>query len=106
MPVGNLSFVVNLYREDGLYIFGTTTAMRGMPAFDMHANGWVEIEFPALKLVSGSYKWRVAVNDGRGLQIIAEAVPVCPFTVEDGFRAVGVVDIDHAWTVGASQEGG
>lgn len=100
---GDLIFVVNLYREDGTYIFGTTTAMRGLAPYAAQRQGSVRVVFPTLPLVSGSYKWRVAVNDGRGLHIIAEAVPVCPFMVEDDFQAVGLVDIAHEWHATARQ---
>lgn len=95
---GELSFVVNLYREDDVYIFGTTTRMTGLKAFTPKARQRVRVDFPALNLVSGRYKWRVAVNDGGGLQIFTEAVPVCAFEVNDDFRAVGLVDIPHQWS--------
>jgi len=91
-------FVVNLYREDGVYIFGTTTRMQGLPEYAPASTGRVKVHFPSLPLVSGKYKFRVAVNDGRGLSILAEAVPVCHFSVTDDFRAVGIVDLPHAWT--------
>ncbi|MCX8518004.1 MAG: ABC transporter ATP-binding protein [Rhodoferax sp.] len=94
----NLSFVVNIYREDGVYIFGTTTKMQGLPAFAPASQGRVRVHFPSLPLVSGKYKFRVAVNDGRGLNILAEAVPVCQVSVSDDFKAVGIVDIPHAWS--------
>lgn len=93
-----LSFVVNIYREDGVYIFGTTTKMRGLPEFEPAAQGRVLIHIPSLPLVSGKYKFRVAVNDARGLNILAEAVPVCHISVSDEFKAVGLVDIQHSWT--------
>jgi lipopolysaccharide transport system ATP-binding protein len=93
----NLSFVVNIYREDGSYIFGTTTNMQGLSAFRPAPFGRVRIHFPSLPLVSGKYKFRVAVNDGRGLSILAEAVPVCHVSVSDDFKAVGLVDIPHSW---------
>jgi lipopolysaccharide transport system ATP-binding protein len=93
-----LSFVVNIYREDGIYIFGTTTKMQALEAFDPASRGRVSVHFPSLPLVSGNYKFRVAVNDGRGLNILAEAMPVCNVSVSDDFRAVGIVDIPHSWT--------
>lgn len=93
-----LSFVVNLYRDDGVYVFGTTTKMRGIDAYPAAGRGRVTVRFDELPLVAGTYKWRVAVNDGPGLHIMAEAVPVCPFTVDDNFRAVGLVDIKHGWS--------
>ncbi len=93
-----LSFVINLYREDGIYIFGTTTKMQGVEAFSPEKRGRVRVHIPSLPLVSGKYKWRVAVNDERGMSIITEAIPVCPFIVSDQFRAVGIVDIQHVWS--------
>lgn len=94
-----LTFVFNLYRKDGVYICGTTTAMRGLDAFPLSKEGRVSIDFPALKLLSGIYNWRVAVNDQDGIQIINEAVPVCEFSVADNFSAVGIYDIEHSWSV-------
>lgn len=93
-----LSFVINLYREDGVYIFGTTTSMQGLQGFKPVQRGRVRVSFPSLPLVSGKYKFRVAVNDARGLSILAEAVPVCHVTVVDEFRAVGIIDLPHHWT--------
>jgi ABC-type polysaccharide/polyol phosphate transport system ATPase subunit len=90
-------FVVNLYREDGVYIFGTTTRMQGLPEYAPASSGRVKVHFPSLPLVSGKYKFRVAVNDGRGLSILAEAVPVCHVSVTDDFKAVGIVDLPHSW---------
>ena len=95
---GKISFVVNIYREDGVYIFGTTTNMRGLPEFEPATHGRVIVHIPSLPLVSGNYKFRVAVNDARGLNILAEAVPVCHISVSDDFKAVGLVDIDHSWS--------
>ncbi len=95
---GGLSFVVNIYREDDTYIFGTTTKMQGLPEFEPASRGRVVVHIPSLPLVSGKYKFRVAVNDGRGLNILAEAVPVCHVSVSDNFKAVGLVDIQHSWT--------
>lgn len=93
-----LSFVVNVYKDDGTYVFGTTTSMLGIPAFKAARRGRVRVCFPCMPLVSGKYKFRVAVNDERGLGILAEAVPVCQVSVEDSFRAVGIVDIRTEWS--------
>lgn len=92
-----ISFVINIYREDGVYIFGTTTKMQGLTSFKPEKKGSVSIHFPSLPLVSGKYKFRVAINDARGLNILAEAMPACYLTVVDDFKAVGLVDIPHTW---------
>ncbi len=97
--VKNLCFVFNLYRKDNVYICGTTTHMQKMNPFSAKFNGVVSVNFPSLKLLSGIYNWRVAVNDGDGIQIIDELLPVCEFSVRDSFEAVGIYDIEHKWSV-------
>lgn len=97
--IDGLTFVFNLYRKDGVYICGTTTSMRGLETYPVYKKCHIIIDFPSLKLLSGTYNWRVAVNDKDGIQIIDEAIPVCEFTVSDNFTAVGIYDIDHSWYV-------
>lgn len=93
-----LSFVFNLYRHDGLYICGTTTVMDGLGAHEAVPAGRFSATFPKLPLLSGSYNWRVAINDGRGFVVHAEAKDVCPFHVLDNFEAVGVVSLAREWS--------
>ena len=101
LPGDGLTFVVNLYRHDGLYVFGATSKMQGSATFPAGRQCRVKVTFPSLPLVNGTYHWRVAVNDADGMGIFAEAIPVCEIRVKDDFRAVGVVEIAHTW----SQEG-
>jgi ABC-type polysaccharide/polyol phosphate transport system ATPase subunit len=93
----DLSFVVNIYREDDVYVFGTTTQMQGLAPYAAGSAGQVTAHFTKLPLLSGKYKCRVAINDGRGMNILAEAVPVCHFSIRDDFQAVGIVDLEHEW---------
>jgi lipopolysaccharide transport system ATP-binding protein len=92
-----ISFVFNLYRHDDLYICGTTTLMDGIGPQRSGCRGVVSIYFPRLPLLSGRYKWRVAVNDDRGLIVYAEAKEVCPFEVIDDFKAIGIINLDRTW---------
>ncbi|WP_175966861.1 ABC transporter ATP-binding protein [Burkholderia sp. BCC0322] len=94
-----VSFVVNLYRHDSLYICGTTTIMDGLEPFATEDEGEVIVRFPDLQLLAGRYMWRVAINDERGLGILAEATPVCEFQVVDDFQAVGLVNVPRQWIV-------
>ena len=98
-PAGPISFVFNLYRHDDLYICGTTTLMDGIAPQPGFQSGRVKIRFPSLPLLSGRYKWRVAINDHGGFSVLAEAKDVCPFTVIDNFNAVGIVDLRREWSV-------
>ncbi len=94
----HISFVFNLYRHDDLYICGTTTLMDGYQAHAGVSSGQFSITFPNIPLLSGSYKWRVAINDGGGFVVHAEANNVCPFQILDDFEAVGVMSLPREWT--------
>jgi lipopolysaccharide transport system ATP-binding protein len=94
-----VSFVFNLYRHDGLYICGTTTLMDGLNPHKIGKNGQVTVVFPSIPLLSGKYKWRVAVNDHGGLCVLADAKDVCYFRVSDSFEAVGMVDLKRVWHI-------
>ena len=93
-----LSFVFNLYRHDGLYLCGTTTTMDGLEPYPSARGGTVSVEFPDFPLLSGKYKWRVAINDPGGLITYAEAKDAWPFRVEDNFRAVGMFNLARNWS--------
>jgi ABC-type polysaccharide/polyol phosphate transport system ATPase subunit len=98
-PPKKISFVVNLYRHDGLYICGTTTLMDGMAPHSSGCSGRVLVRFPDLPLLSGRYKWRVAINDHGGFAVLADAKEVCPFTVVDSFNAVGLINLKREWDI-------
>lgn len=103
-PREKISFVVNLYRHDELYLCGTTTLMEGMAPFDAEREGEVVVRFPQLALLAGRYMWRVAIADHRGMLIHAQARFVCPFRVVDDYRAAGLVDLPRHWQIGTPQE--
>jgi lipopolysaccharide transport system ATP-binding protein len=93
----HISFVFNLYRHDDLYICGSTTLMDGLAAVLGPSTGRVKIEFPDFPLLSGQYKWRVAINDHVGFVTHAEATGVCEFRVKDNFIAVGMFNLSRKW---------
>lgn len=102
---GGISFVFNLYRHDGLYICGSTTIMDGLQPYPSGQGGTVRVRFPDLPLLSGRYKWRVAINDHGGFSVLAEAKDVCQFTVVDNFDSVGLVNLQREWQVNIEQCG-
>lgn len=97
MIPAKLSFVFNLYRHDDFYICGSTTIMDGIAAYEAGRTGEVVIRFPALPLLGGLYKWRVAINDHGGFIVHAEAKDVCKFRVVDDFNAVGLLNLQREW---------
>lgn len=96
-PPEQISFVFNLYRHDGFYICGTTTLMDGFHPHPGMREGVVTVRFPNFPLLSGRYKWRVAINDHGGFAVLAEAKDVCMFSVADNFNAVGIIDLKREW---------
>ena len=97
VPPEKISFVFNLYRHDDLYLCGTTTLMDGIPPHQGVREGRIVIDFPDFPLLSGQYKWRVAINDHVGFVTYAEAKGVCSFRVRDDFRAVGMINLPRHW---------
>jgi hypothetical protein len=93
-----ISFVFNLYRQDDFYVCGATTLMEQIPPQPAKQEGVVSIRFPELPLTAGTYLWRVAVNDDRGMIVHSSAKYVCPFRVVDHFRSVGLIDLKRTWT--------
>ena len=99
-----VTFVVNLYRHDGLYICGTTTLMDAHPPFSAGPGGNVRVTFPAIRLLAGRYIWRVAINDERAFGVFAEANQVCGFDVVDQLEAVGLFNLERAWSISVDGE--
>jgi len=94
-----LTFVVNLYRHDDLYICGATSLMDNYKPFQAKSSGIVTVGFDDLCVLSGFYKWRVAINDETGLGIFSEAVPVCEMKVIDSTQSVGIIHMKREWEV-------
>jgi ABC-type polysaccharide/polyol phosphate transport system ATPase subunit len=99
-----ITFVINLYRHDGLYVCGTTTLMDNLKPFASGTKGSVNISFPNIRLLAGQYVWRVAINDERAFGVYAEANQVCGFEIVDHLEAVGMFNLERAWTVSIEAE--
>lgn len=91
-------FVFSLYRHDDLYICGNTTLMDGLSPFTPKNEGIVEVRFPKIGLLSGNYKFRVAIDDERGIGIFTEAFTKS-FEIEDNFEAVGLLNLERNWEI-------
>lgn len=94
-----ISFVINLFRHDDLYIFGTTSIMDGLAPFSPLPEGEVLVRMPNLRLLSGRYKWRIAINDDVGIGVYAQTNHVCEFKIVDGLEAMGLIDINREWLI-------
>ena len=99
-----VTFVLSIYRHDMLYICGTTTLMEKIPPFVPGNGGEVEIELPNLRLLAGSYVFRVAIDDDRAFGIYVEQFTK-PIAVVDNMEAVGLMHIERRWSVKAEGVG-
>ena len=93
-----ITFVMSLYRHDMLYICGTTTLMDKLPPFTPGKGGEVTVEFPNLRLLAGSYIFRVAIDDDRAFGIYTEQYTK-PIQVVDSMEAVGLMNVERSWSV-------
>lgn len=100
-----VTFAVNLYRHDGLYICGATSIMDKYPPFQTSPDGGgsVRILFSEIRLLAGRYNLRVAINDERGFAAYVEANRVCSFVVTDNLEAVGLFNLDRTWSISCDE---
>jgi ABC-type polysaccharide/polyol phosphate transport system ATPase subunit len=94
---GEISFVANLYGPEGVYVWGATTLMGGVPAHAAEQHGTIKLSIQDIPLLSGKYVLRLAINDDSGLCIFCEANPAAEFSVVDNFKSVGLIDLKHEW---------
>ena len=73
--------------------------MDGISPYTSSRSGIVTIKFPKVSLLSGKYKWRVAINDSGGFITLAEVKNVCEFWIQDNFKAIGMFNIARSWEV-------
>lgn len=102
--IARVAFVVNLYRHDGLYICGTTTLMDRHDPIAPGRGGVVRLTFPDLRLLSGNYIWRVAIDDEHGFGVYTAITQICPFSVTDRLEAVGLVNLPRHWQFDIRQD--
>jgi teichoic acid transport system ATP-binding protein len=91
--------VFNLYRErDKTYVCGTTTLMDGFEPIKVKpGKNSFKIRFDNFSPLSGKYRLRIAVNEKKGLGIIAEQNDAIMLIVKDKNQAEGVVNLDRKW---------
>ncbi len=91
--------VFNLYRDrDKTYVCGTTTLMDGFEPIKVNLGiNSFKIRFDNFSPLSGRYRLRIAINEKKGLGIIAEQNDAILLIVKDKHQAEGVVNLDRKW---------
>jgi ABC-type polysaccharide/polyol phosphate transport system ATPase subunit len=89
-------FGVALYREDGVWVYGTNTEIDHIPIDEVKGKGVVRFHFPSLPLIEGQYWLAVAVHSHDGTPY--DYWQHCwEFSVYSQVRDVGVCRLEHRW---------
>lgn len=89
-------FGIGIFRNDGVYCYGTNTRIDRIERFDIIEDGVLELEMPAIYLLPGKYLVDLAIECDRG-------VPVDYFKEASSFETYsqrgdsGIVRIDQVW---------
>ena len=87
-----------IHRSDHERIFGTGTHFLDHPThLSREAKDELILSIPRLPILSGDYLISVFVLDETGLHVYDQAEYICPFSVRNAGREVGVVYIPHEW---------
>lgn len=97
-PVAEAVFGIALLRSDGLWCYGTNSAIEAIPLPPLADEGSVEVFLERLDLLGGSYYLDVAVESKDGYPYDYHH-SLYPFTVKSELQEVGVFRIPHRWVI-------
>jgi lipopolysaccharide transport system ATP-binding protein len=93
--------VVGVARVDGTPVYGVSTEMDGVqPAAEDATTFRIEVEFPQLTLLPGSYIVKAHPLDSEGVRLFDTIER--PLTVRGSSRELGLVRLNHTWHNAAS----
>lgn len=95
-PVKDAVFGIGIFRNDGVYCYGTNTRIDRIDEFDIVEDGSIEIEMPSADLLPGKYLVDLAIECDRGVPVdyFKEA---CFFETYSKRGDSGITRIDQIW---------
>jgi lipopolysaccharide transport system ATP-binding protein len=97
-PVPDTVFGIALMRGDGLWCYGTNTAVEDIPLPPLGEEGNAEVLLERLDFVAGTYYLDVAVHALDGYPYDYHH-GLYSFTVKSDLQEVGVCRIPHSWAI-------
>jgi lipopolysaccharide transport system ATP-binding protein len=97
-PAEDAVFGIMVVREDGLWCYGSNTAIDEVPLPPLGERGSVEVLLERLDLVAGTYHLDVAVQARDGLSYDYHH-RLYAFTIKSEQQDIGVLRIPHCWTI-------
>lgn len=89
-------FGFGIYRNDGLWCYGTNTRIDHLPDFDISRDGNYKVELDEIMLIPGEYWVDITIEwgDGNPVDYYREALR---FEVVSNIQDVGVLRMPHKW---------
>jgi lipopolysaccharide transport system ATP-binding protein len=97
-PVPDTAFGIALMRSDGLWCYGTNTAVEELLLPPLGEEGDVEVLLERLDFVAGTYYFDVAVHALDGYPYDYHH-GLYSFAVKSDLQEIGVCRIPHSWTI-------
>jgi lipopolysaccharide transport system ATP-binding protein len=97
-PMPDTVFGIGLMRSDGLWCFGTNTAVDDIPLKLLSEEGTVEVFLERLDFVAGTYYLDVAVHALDGYPYDYHH-GIYSFSVKSYLQEIGVCRIPHSWAI-------
>jgi len=97
-PVPDTVFGIALMRADGLWCYGTNTAVEDIPLPPLGEEGNAEVLLERIDFVAGTYYLDVAVHALDGYPYDYHH-GLYSFTVKSDLQEIGVCRIPHSWTI-------
>ena len=91
------TFGIGIYKEDGLYCYGTNTDIELKKALPIEEQGFLEITIPRLQLLAGKYNVNVAVHSKDAVEIYDYIWNVIEFQVFNTKGDDGLYRMDSVW---------
>jgi len=97
-PLEKPVFGIALFRNDGVHLYGTNTAIDGIPVPALTRDGRIRVQYRNIPLLAGSYRFSIGV-----FQHPDRSTPLDFHDRLHGFRVIsgseeeGLVRLDHEW---------
>lgn len=91
------NFGIGIYRDDGLYCYGTNADIEFDRLIQLNKEGIIRIELPNVCLLNGKYVLNVAIHSKDSLEIYDDIRNIISFQIFSRHRDDGVCRLETLW---------
>lgn len=96
-------FGIAVYRMDRTHCYGTNTRIDQLDRFSLTKDGVTVINLEHVNLLAGKYSMDIAIESGPG-DPVDYFKGACTFEMYSGIQDVGLVRLDHTWSLSEEKE--